>query len=55
MGQIYDIRTSGATNMLDTTAVQRLANDHGFYALVVLIEDNCKAYANFILTGKRDG
>jgi len=54
MGHIYNIRTSGATNMLDTAAVQRLANELGFYELVVLIEDNKAAYTNYILTGKRD-
>ncbi len=51
--QIMAIRATGKVNMLDTTAVQRLAYEMDFYELVNFIEDDRKAYAHFILTGKR--
>ena len=51
--QIMDIRNSGACNMLDTIAVQNEAFKKEFFELVVLIEDNKKAYAKFIMTGER--
>ena len=50
--QILAIRSTGATNMFDTNAVQRLANDMRFYELVCFIEDDRKAYSHFILTGE---
>ena len=50
--QILAIRDTGLTNMFDTVAVQRIANDMGFYELVVFLEDNRKEYAHFILTGE---
>ena len=50
--QILAIRDTGATNMFDTHAVQRLAFDAGYFELVSFIEDNRKAYAHFILTGE---
>ena len=53
--QILAIRATAATNMFDTTAVQRLAFDRDFYELVDFIETDRKAYSNFILTGGRDG
>ncbi len=40
-------------NMFDIHAVQRLAYDNNFYSLVNLIENNRKAYTNFIITGER--
>lgn len=48
--QILAIRDTGLTNMFDVLAVQRLANDMGFYELVVYLKENHKEYANFILT-----
>ena len=50
--QILDIRETGLTNMFDVMAVQRIANDMGFYELVLFLEENRKEYAHFILTGE---
>lgn len=50
--QILQIRKSGITNMFDTIAVQRIANEMRFYELVVFIEEHRKEYVEFILTGK---
>jgi len=52
--QILAVRATGKTNMFDTNAVQRIANDLGYYELVCFIEDDRKAYAAFILTGGTD-
>lgn len=38
--QILTIRDTGETNMLDSRAVQVIANRLGFYELVVFIEEN---------------
>lgn len=51
--QILEIRNSGITNMFDTTAVQHIANDRGYYELVIFIEEYKGDYARFILTGDR--
>ena len=50
--QILTIRDTGLTNMFDVVAVQRIANDMGFYELVLYLEENRKEYAHFILTGE---
>lgn len=50
--QIIAIRDTGLTNMFDTNMVQRLAHEHGFYELVVFIEENRKEYVHFILYGE---
>lgn len=50
--QILDIRATGLTNMFDVIAVQRIANELHYYELVVFIEENRKAYVQFILTGE---
>ena len=50
--QILAIRDTGLTNMFDVVAVQRIANDMGFYELVLFLEENRKEYAHFILTGE---
>lgn len=50
--QIIAIRDTGLTNMFDTNMVQRLAYEHGFYELVVFIEENRKEYVHFILYGE---
>ncbi|GHU52479.1 hypothetical protein FACS1894132_02210 [Clostridia bacterium] len=52
--QILAVRDTGATNMLDTNTVQRVAFDMEFYELVNFIEDDRKAYARFIMTGKTE-
>ena len=52
--QIMEIRSSGATNMLDLPMVQRLAYDRGFYELVCWLEEHRKEYAHFIMTGETD-
>lgn len=50
--QILTIRDTGLTNMFDTSAVERIANDMGFYELVVYLEEYRKEYVHFILTGE---
>lgn len=50
--QIMAIRDSGETNMLDTRAVQWIANREGYYELVIYLEDNSREYWNFIMTGE---
>ena len=49
--QILTIPDTGETNMLDSCAVQVIANRLGFYELVVFIEENRREYARFIMTG----
>ena len=51
--QIMQVRDTGKTNMFDTNAVQRIAYEMDLHELVVLIEENKKAYSTFILTGNR--
>ena len=51
--QIMDIKKSGACNMLDIVSVQNEAFRKEYFDLVVLIEDNKKAYVQFIMTGER--
>lgn len=50
--QILAIRDSGLTNMFDTNMVQVLASRNGFHELVIFIEEDKKAYVNFILYGE---
>jgi hypothetical protein len=52
--QIMAVRASAQVNMFDARAVQRIANDNHFYALVLFIEENLKAYGRFILSGQRE-
>ena len=49
--QIKKVQQSGYCNMLDSTAVQRYANDHNMFELVCFIEDDKRAYSRFIITG----
>jgi hypothetical protein len=49
--QILYIRSTGLTNMFDVPMVQKLANEYGFYELVVFLEDNRADYVHFILYG----
>lgn len=50
--QILAIRDSGRTNMFDVPMVQYLANEQGYYELVIYLEEHRKEYAHFIFTGK---
>ena len=50
--QVLSIRATGLTNMIDTNMVQRLANERGFYELVIFIEEHKDKYSEFILTGR---
>ena len=50
--QILAVRDTGLTNMFDVNMVQRIANDMGFYELVVYLEENRLEYTHFILTGE---
>lgn len=42
--QILSIRDSGRTNMFDTNMVQYLANELGYYELVIFLEEHSKEY-----------
>jgi len=50
--QILAVRDTGLTNMFDVNTVQRIANDRGFFELVVYLEEHRREYAHFILTGE---
>jgi len=50
--QIIAIRDTGRTNMFDINMVQYIANELGYYDLVVFIEEHRKEYVRFILTGE---
>ena len=49
--QILAIRDTGLTNMFDVNTVQWLADERGFYELVVFLEEHRKEYVRFILYG----
>lgn len=48
---ILAIRDTGKTNMFDSVAVQRLANEMNLFETVLFIEDHRKEYSRFILEG----
>ena len=50
--QILAIRDTGLTNMFDVRIVRCIANDMGFYELVVYLEEHRCEQAHFILTGE---
>lgn len=50
--QILYIRSTGLANMFDIPMVQRLANEYGFYELVIFLEENKADYTHFILYGE---
>lgn len=52
--QILAVRDTARTNMFDVNMVQRIANDMGFYELVIYLEDHRREYAHFILTGETE-
>ena len=51
--QILAIRDTGRTNMFDVNMVQFLANEYGYYELVMYLEEHSKEYVRFILTGEQ--
>ena len=51
--QILAIRDTGRTNMFDVNMVQYLANEYGYYELVIFLEEHSKEYIRFILTGEQ--
>ena len=50
--QILSVRETGRTNMFDVPMVQNIANEMGFYELVIFLAENRREYAHFILTGE---
>lgn len=50
--QILYVRSTGLTNMFDVMMVQKLANEFGFYELVIFLEKNKEEYVHFILYGE---
>ncbi|HEK9982063.1 TPA: DUF5049 domain-containing protein [Streptococcus equi subsp. zooepidemicus] len=52
--QILAVRDTGLTNMFDVRAVQRIAYEMDFYELVDFLEENRKAYVNFIMHGDEE-
>jgi len=50
--EILQIRASGKTNMLDCKRVQGIANEMGFYELVLFIEEKRSEYLHFIFYGE---
>ena len=51
--QILAIRDTGRTNIFDVNMVQFLANEYGYYELVMHLEEHRKEYVRFILTGEQ--
>lgn len=51
--QILLIRDTGKHNMFDIPNIQVEAYIRGYHELVMFLEDNLKAYTEFIMTGKR--
>lgn len=49
--QILKVRATGRTNMFLTNEVQTIADEMGFYELVIFIEEHKKEYVNFIMYG----
>lgn len=52
--QILAIRKTGITNMFDIHTIQRLADEMGFYELVIYLEEHRNEYTHFILTGEEN-
>lgn len=48
------IRSSGDVNMVSRTAVQRVANDRGMFALVVWCEDHRHDWLTAIATAMKE-
>ena len=47
--QAEKVRKLGVSNMTDRNGVQVAANDEGFYALVMWIEDNRSDYISLLM------
>ena len=47
------IQSTGLTNMFDVSMVQWIAEEYGFYELVIYIEENKADYVHFILSGEK--
>ena len=52
--QILAVRGTGRTNMFDVAEVQCIAFEMDFFDLVLYLEDHCKEYVQFILTGRTE-
>lgn len=52
--QILTVRDTGLTNMFDVRAVQKIAYEMDFYELVNFLEEDRKAYVNFIMHGDEE-
>lgn len=52
LNQILKVRDTGKTNMVNSAQVQVIADQMGFYELVLFIEEHPKEYLNFIIYGK---
>lgn len=52
--QILAVRASGVTNMFDVPRVQSVANEFGYYELVMYLISHKPEYGRFILTGRAD-
>lgn len=50
--QILAVRDTALTNMFDIPVAQKIASDMGYFELVLFLEENRKAYVQFILTGE---
>ncbi len=54
--QAEEIRQAGPVNMLDRKGVQYHADQEGYYALVLWIEDNPQTYMDLLVeVGKQRG
>ncbi len=51
--QILEIRNLGKYNMFDVAAIQKEAYEKGYFELVNLIQEDIRAYLNFILYGTK--
>lgn len=52
MRQIFEIRDSGVTNMLDVRRVKQEADSRGFHELSAYLHGHKEDYWNFIMTGE---
>ena len=50
--QIFAVRATGRTNMVDIHVVLRIAHEMQFYELVIFLEEHRSEYVRFILTGE---
>ena len=50
--QIISISKTGLTNMFDIKTVQVIADEMGYFELIIFLEDHKKEYLNFIIKGE---